>query len=76
MAGPSAIPDPLTARFRRPSTSDLSRRFFFLVDAIARHQEPTATQLERLASSCSGQLIPDTALSFSSATAGASPSLN
>lgn len=25
---------------------------------------------------CSGQLIPDTALSFSSATAGASPSLN
>lgn len=50
MAGPSAIPDPLTARFRRPSTSDLSRRFFFLVDAIARHQEPTATQLERLAS--------------------------
>lgn len=27
-------------------------------------------------SNCSGQLIPDTALSFSSATAGASPSLN
>jgi hypothetical protein len=27
-------------------------------------------------SDCSGQLIPDTALSFSSATAGASPSLN
>lgn len=27
-------------------------------------------------SSCSGQLIPDTALSFSSATAGASPLLN
>ncbi|SPZ05345.1 beta-ketoadipyl CoA thiolase [Pseudomonas luteola] len=25
---------------------------------------------------CSGQLIPDTALSFSSATAGAKPSLN
>jgi hypothetical protein len=25
---------------------------------------------------CSGQLIPDTALSFSSATAGASPLLN
>lgn len=25
---------------------------------------------------CSGQLIPDTELSFSSATAGASPSLN
>ncbi|WP_186091584.1 hypothetical protein [Burkholderia gladioli] len=27
-------------------------------------------------SKCSGQLIPDIALSFSSATAGASPSLN
>jgi hypothetical protein len=27
-------------------------------------------------STCSGQLIPDTALSFSSATAGANPSLN
>jgi len=25
---------------------------------------------------CSGQVIPDTALSFCSATAGASPSLN
>lgn len=29
-----------------------------------------------LSSTCSGQLIPDTELSFSSATAGASPSLN
>jgi hypothetical protein len=27
-------------------------------------------------SGCSGQLIPDTVLSFSSATAGANPSLN
>ncbi|KVW83607.1 nucleotidyltransferase [Burkholderia cepacia] len=54
MAEPTAIPDPLTARFRRPSTSDLSRRFFFLVDAIARDHEPTATQLERLASSYEG----------------------
>lgn len=31
---------------------------------------------EILALSCSGQPTPDTALSFSSATAGASPSLN
>ena len=29
-----------------------------------------------LVTECSGQLIPDTALSFSSATAGAKPSLN
>jgi hypothetical protein len=29
-----------------------------------------------LSNGCSGQLIPDTELSFSSATAGASPSLN
>ena len=29
-----------------------------------------------MALGCSGQLIPDTALSFSSATAGAKPSLN
>ena len=36
-------------------------------------QRPTAVSLDVL---CSGQLIPDTELSFSSATAGASPSLN
>lgn len=35
-----------------------------------------AAQLEVVRVDCSGQLIPDTALSFSSATAGASPSLN
>lgn len=33
-------------------------------------------QQEDLVSLCSGQLIPDTWLSFSSATAGARPSLN
>ncbi|WP_423368600.1 nucleotidyltransferase domain-containing protein [Burkholderia sp. LMG 32019] len=54
MAGSTAISDSLAARFHRPAASDLSRRFFFLVDAIARDHEPTATQLERLASSYEG----------------------
>jgi hypothetical protein len=37
---------------------------------------PVDFDFGRLGEICSGQVIPDTALSFSSATAGASPSLN
>lgn len=35
-----------------------------------------ACSFKKIESKCSGQLIPDTALSFSSATAGGSPPLN
>ncbi|WP_223496467.1 hypothetical protein [Pseudomonas sp. A-RE-26] len=39
-------------------------------------KDSTATLLVARELECSGQLIPDTTLSFSSARAGANPSLN
>ncbi|PRY06184.1 nucleotidyltransferase [Paraburkholderia sp. BL25I1N1] len=51
MTSQTLFSEPVQLRVSRPATSDLTRRFFFLVDAIARDHEPTATQLDRLASS-------------------------
>jgi len=41
-----------------------------------RHRHPAPPNASASTLGCSGQLIPDTKLSFSSATAGGIPSLN
>ncbi|SPO68124.1 protein of unknown function [Pseudomonas sp. JV241A] len=52
-------------------------RLTVLLDRMGVLTEADGFALERLCDCyCSGQLIPDTALSFSSATAGARPLLN
>ncbi|MCW3588757.1 hypothetical protein K6Y74_36035, partial [Burkholderia cenocepacia] len=45
-------------------------------NSASRQRERLLQAFSAFGRVCSGQLIPDTALSFSSATAGASPSLN
>jgi hypothetical protein len=54
MTGQTLFAEPARLKVSRPAASELTRRFFFLVDAIARDHEPTTTQLERLASSYEG----------------------
>lgn len=58
--------------YKLDSVSQLKGRH---VEALTRHwlsRELSSSTLQN----CSGQLIPDTTLSFSSARAGANPSLN
>lgn len=59
---------------------DLSQRNEITGDLFAVAQPVASTKLmgvlDALSARCSGQLIPDTVLSFSSAFAGASPLLN
>lgn len=54
MTGQTLFSEPARLKVSRPTAAELTRRFFFLVDAIARDHEPTTTQLDRLASSYEG----------------------
>ena len=68
-------------RFHRVTAPDtktlehlLNRFIQRIVRRLSRPQEKDGLLIEN--TECSGQLIPDTVLSFSSATAGGIPSLN
>ncbi len=53
-----------------------SGKVYFRGGAISRRGNSVDIYWLRIAYKCSGQPIPDSGLSFSSATAGGSPSLN